>query len=78
MLDTKAPDYKAMYYHLFNAITDAIQSLQAIVTLQADVVKALKNAQKEVEEMFISTPPTDVRVLRPGEPAEDGGDPKNE
>ena len=71
MPDNKAPDYKAMYYHLFNAITDVIQSLQAIVTLQADVVKALKNAQKEVEEMYVSASDPDVRLLRPDKPGEE-------
>lgn len=34
------PDYKAMYYHLFNAMTDAIELLQ--------------NAQLETEEMVLS------------------------
>lgn len=42
------PDYKTMYYKLFNAITDATQILQ--------------DAQRETEEMYIESGETeDIR-----------------
>ena len=43
------PDYAAMYKKLFNSQTDAIALLQ--------------QAQKETEEMYVSAPDPDVRVL---------------
>ena len=49
-------DHAKMYRHMFNATTDAISLLQ--------------KAQQEAEEMFVSAPPPDVRVLRPGETAD--------
>ena len=52
-------DYGAMYRRLFN--------------VQTDVINMLQNAHRETEEMFISAPEPDVRLLRPGddEPTED-------
>jgi len=47
------PDYAKMYRHLFNAQTDAIGLLQ--------------KAQLETEEMYISAPTSDVRLLNPGQ-----------
>jgi hypothetical protein len=47
------PDYKAMYHHLFNTITD--------------VIVILKKTQQETEEMYIEAPEPDLRVLGPGE-----------
>jgi len=44
--------YKKMYYHLFNAITDALKLLE-----QQDFQGALlclAKAQKDTEEMYIS------------------------
>jgi hypothetical protein len=43
------PDYVKMYYKLFNSQTDAINLLQ--------------KAQSETEEMYISSPDPDIRVL---------------
>ncbi len=43
--------YEKMYYHLFNAITDALNALE-----QRDYGHAedlLKTAQQEVEEMYL-------------------------
>lgn len=42
-------DYPAMYRRLFNAQTDAIRILQ--------------QAQQETEDMYISSPEADIRVL---------------
>ena len=43
------PDYAKLYRHLFNAATDAVE--------------LLKNAQKETEEMYLSAPDPEVRLL---------------
>jgi hypothetical protein len=43
--------YKEMYLKLFNGVTDAIGNLQAL--------------QQETEEMYISAPEPDVRLLNP-------------
>ena len=45
------PDYAAMYKKLFNSQTDAIALLQ--------------KAQQETEEMYMSSPDPDIRVLQP-------------
>ena len=42
------PDFEKMYYHLFNAITDALSELDAE---QARAI--LMQAQCETEEMYI-------------------------
>ena len=45
--------YKKMYYHLFNAITDAIEEFQT-----GDVLTArdlLIRAQQETEEMYLES-----------------------
>ena len=56
------PDFAAMYKKLFNSTTDAITILQ--------------EAQRETEEMFISAPEPELRVLEPKKP-EDGGPDKD-
>lgn len=44
--------YKEMYYHLFNAVTDAWQALeQSNYGTARDI---LKKAQTETEEMYLS------------------------
>ena len=43
------PSYEAMYKKLFNSITDAITALQ--------------QTQKETEEMYVSAPEPDIRLL---------------
>ena len=43
--------YKKMYYHLFNAITDALAQINQQNYGMA--VKRLKRVQKETEEMYI-------------------------
>ncbi len=50
-------DYAAMYKRLFNAQTDAIAILQ--------------KAQQDTEEMFISWPEPDIRVLESKSPEGD-------
>ncbi len=58
------PDYSKMYRVLFTAQTHAI-------ALQEQATSILKEAQKETEEIYISTPSPDIRVLetkKPGEP----------
>lgn len=49
------PDYKSMYFKLFNGITDAINLLQ--------------KAQRECEEVYIKSNDTPVTML-PKEPSE--------
>ena len=51
------PDYAAMYKKLFNSQTDAIALLQ--------------KAQQETEEMYMSSPEPDIRVLHPKNPEGD-------
>jgi len=51
------PDYAAMYKRLFRSQTEAIAILQ--------------KAQQDTEEMYISSPEPDIRVLEPKKP-EDG------
>ncbi len=41
--------YKKMYYHLFNAVTDAINSKDPF-----EQIVILKQAQIDTEEMYIS------------------------
>jgi hypothetical protein len=53
------PDYAKMYRRLFNAQTDAVRILQ--------------QAQTETEEMFVSAPAPDVRLLDGGK-QDEGGD----
>ena len=46
------PDYKTMYLRLFNAVTDAIESIdrQNFGTAKEQLIKA----QQETEELYIS------------------------
>ncbi|MBQ6837810.1 MAG: hypothetical protein IJO44_03130 [Clostridia bacterium] len=41
--------YQKMYYHLFNAVTDVIQSCK-----DKECVEILKQAQLDTEEIFIT------------------------
>lgn len=45
------PDYKEMYFKLFNKVTDVIEELQQI--------------QRETEELYISGSEPDVTMLKP-------------
>ena len=45
------PDYAAMYRHLFN--------------VQAEVIEILQKAHREVEEMYISAPDTELTLFTP-------------
>lgn len=45
------PDYKEMYFKLFNKVTDVIGELQQI--------------QRETEELYISSSEPDVTMLKP-------------
>ena len=51
------PDYKTMYFRLFNRVTDAINILQS--------------AQRECEDMFIDG--TDADIFHLAERSESGG-----
>jgi len=53
------PDYGAMYRHLFNT--------------QADVIKILQKAHQETEEMYMSAPEPEIRLIGL-EPPEDNQD----
>ncbi|MDD4511347.1 MAG: hypothetical protein PHY23_10645 [Oscillospiraceae bacterium] len=54
------PDYQTMYRRLFNAQSDAIALLQ--------------QAQRDTEEMYMSAPEPDIRVLKPKEPEDSPSD----
>lgn len=43
--------YKELYFHLFNALTDAIRNLEAGRILPA--IDTMKQAQQEVEETHL-------------------------
>lgn len=45
--------YKAMYYRLFNRVTDALTALQEGQSAKAEAL--LKAAQQETEEMYLSS-----------------------
>jgi len=45
------PDFAAMYRHLFNT--------------QTDVIEILQKAQQEAEEMYMSAPDADIRLIDP-------------
>ena len=45
------PDYKTMYLHLFNRVTDAVSALERMDIGQAKEI--LINAQKEAELLYI-------------------------
>ena len=46
------PDYEKMYHLLFNAITDALNQLEA--QNYSDVKDALISAQQKAEEIYIT------------------------
>ena len=50
------PDYAKMYRHVFNAQTDAISLLQ--------------KSQQEAEEMYMSAPDTEIRLIGQESPQE--------
>ena len=54
-------EYKAMYYHLFNAVTDALERLEAGELEETKEI--LYRAQCECEEMYISAPEGTGRAL---------------
>ena len=46
-------DYKKLYFALFNALTDAVESLEAQnISLALDL---LKTAQQEAEDLYIES-----------------------
>ena len=47
------PDYQEMYYHLFRAVTDAIEALEALNIGESKEI--LIRAQQETEEIYISS-----------------------
>ncbi len=54
--------YQKMYTHLFNAITDALDAIEAQNVGQA--AELLREAQLEAEEMYIEMEPAPVIELR--------------
>ena len=46
------PDYQTMYLHLFNAVTDAIESIEQ--QNYGAAKEQLIHAQQETEEIYIS------------------------
>ena len=44
-------DYKKLYFHLFNAVTDALQAMEQQNYGQASTI--LISAQQETEEMYL-------------------------
>jgi len=57
------PDYQKMYKRLFQAQTTAIEILQ--------------QAQQDTEEMYISSPEPEIRVLEPKKPDPEQAEGKN-
>ena len=49
-------DYRLLYLHLFNAVTDAIEALKALNYGMAEEI--LKQAQQETEEMYVEAEET--------------------
>lgn len=47
------PPYKKMYYHLFNAITDALRLMEEQDPSRAQLILML--AQQQTEEMYIES-----------------------
>ena len=43
-------DYQSLYLHLFNAVTDALERMDA----ESESAEMLRLAQQECEEMYIS------------------------
>lgn len=48
------PDYKTMYFTLFNAITDAMNTVADAHSV-AEAMKILSDAQIKTEEIYIDT-----------------------
>ena len=45
------PDYKTMYLHLFNRVSDAVNALEAMNLGQAKEIQI--HAQQESEELYV-------------------------
>ena len=48
-----APPYKKMYFHLFNAITDALRMIETQDYSRAQIILML--AQQQTEELYIES-----------------------
>ena len=48
------PDYKTMYFTLFNAITDAMQTIYDTNSV-AEAMQILSDAQRKTEDIYIDT-----------------------
>ena len=64
------PDYANMYRQLFNSQTDAIALQEQATALHKQATDILKKAQQAAEELYISAPAPDIRVLEPKKPDE--------
>ena len=62
------PDYEAMYFRLFNAVTDAVEELQRLNFGTA--VEILKRAQQDGEDSYVAGEETET-LDRDGEKAQD-------
>ena len=51
------PDYKKMYLHLFNAVTDSL----AIMCRDSCAAELLRTAQRECEEMYVSEATDEIK-----------------
>ncbi len=49
------PDYKTMYLHLFNHVTDAVAAMETLNFGQAKDI--LMGAQREAEQLYINGGP---------------------
>ena len=60
------PDYKTMYLHLFNAITDSLSALDALNIGQARAL--LMAAQQQCEELYLDAdaPPQSLPCVKGG------------
>ena len=47
------PDYKTMYLHLFNHVTDAVAAMETLNFGQAKDI--LMGAQREAEQLYINS-----------------------
>lgn len=50
-------DYRVLYLHLFNSVTDAIEALEAQNYGAAEAI--LKQAQQKTKEMYVEAEETD-------------------
>ena len=54
MPDSKAPDYKAMYYHMAGRMATAIDALEETAGALVVITEKLKLAQQATEDMFMN------------------------